>query len=295
MRKLVLALDSHALSAYQRCPQEHAYAHIQDLEPAQTVGFYDKGTLVHLMLALYYRLRRRGMNVQDAAMAVATKRFTRFAKTLNLDNADEKHILARFFEYIGYYANECVRPIGIEVGFSEKIFEDKNFLFLYEGRVDWIGYEFIKNMGHTLHFTDHKTRSASYELDYFKNQFYGYAWMLRKVYGKDYDLWGKVNYFGLQEDKTGSIKKEGKLFEKTWFKFSQEQINQWEKDTIWWFHKIAQSRMYKVFPRSWQCDRQFGECAFKKLCKAPIPRDKELVLIGKNYFVKRAKPWSAWS
>jgi hypothetical protein len=294
-QKLVLALDSHALSTYQRCGQEFDFSYIQHLENAQPVSYYDKGSLVHLLLALYYRLRRRGFSIDKAAMIICTKRFKRYAKKFSLTYEEEQFILSRFFEYVGHYKAEMLTPVGIETGFSEKIYEDKHFIFIYEGRIDLTAVSSIERAGRVLHFVDHKTRSQAYEIDNFKNQFFGYAWMMKKLYGPDYDGWGCVNYFGLQEDKTKSIAKSGKLFEKVWFNVTEDQIKQWERDTIWWFHKISQSKMYRIFPRSWQCDRKFGECEYKRICLQPTKELKKLISIDGVYYKKRQKEWSAWN
>lgn len=293
-QKLVLSLDSHALSSFPRCPKEHELAYVEHLEPIKIQSYYEKGTLIHLMLALYYKLRRRGFSVDKSVMLVTTKRFKRYSKLFDLSTEEQMTLLSRFFEYVSHYKNEMVKTVGIETGFSEKIYEDKNFLFIYEGRVDFIGFSIVENAGKILHFTDHKTRNQSYELDCFRNQFFGYAWMLRKVYGKDYQGWGCVNYFGLQEDKTKKIMKEGKLFERVWFNFTNAQIDQWEKDTITWFHRIAQARMFKIFPRSWNCERKFGECDFKRICKQPTNETKNLIKFDGIYYKKREKAWSAW-
>lgn len=292
MKKLILSADSHALSSYTRCPQEYKYSHIQNLETAQSKAFFDKGTLVHLMLGLYYRLRRRGFAADKAGLLVVSKRLPRWIKLFQLSKEEELLILGRFFEYVQNYQHEDIKPIGIEVGFSEILFENRNFLFIYEGRIDWIGYEKVGNE-YLLHFTDHKTRSANYGLDCFKNQFFGYAWMMRKVYGKDYKNWGKVNYFGLQADKTSKLSKDDKLFEKVWFHFTDAQIDQWEADTIFWFHRMLQSKVLNNWPRSWQCDRKFGICSFKKICNAATDWEKKLV-INSPVFKRNEKAWTAW-
>ena len=294
MPKLVLSFDSHALSTFQRCPEEFRLTHVKHLETAQSKSFYDNGTLVHLMLGLYYRLRRRGYSVEKASMAVIEKRYQRFCSKFPISQEDKMLILTRFAEYVSHYRNEMHQPVGIEVGFSEKLYENDSFIFIYEGRVDWIGKTFVEKMGRILHFEDHKTRSQNYELDVQKNQFYGYAWMMKKVFGKDYDGWGSVNYFGLQADKSQKMRKDGSLFERVWFQFSDKEILQWEKDTIFWFFRIAQAMLHNVFPRTWQCDRKFGVCPMKKICVQPEDWQKKLVMIDGVYFKRREKKWTAW-
>jgi len=283
MPQLILALDSHGLSAFQRCRREFKEANINHLESIVPKDFYDKGTLVHAILALYRRLRRRGFESGKAAL-LCSRRIDKFSADLSLDKQTKAFLVQKFFEYISYYKTDPAKTVGVEVGFSEVLYEDKKYLFIYEGRIDWIVMNYITGLGQRLAFVDTKTRSQDYDLNPYCNQFFGYAWALRQIFGTKYDLWGFVDYFGLQKTKTD--------FERSWFKFTEAQIQDWVRTTVYWYHQIISAQQFNIFPQNWQCSRKFGDCDFVRLCCEP--NEKIRNGLKKTYFRKRDSKWQAW-
>src|SRR6266699_693617 len=198
MNKFTLALDSAQLGTFKTCPQSFKFMFKQNLRlyglsrPAA-----DKGTIVHSMLDVYYTLNALNSKVDKLKHINTTVKLVKDNKLVQaygFDGETEQFIAKRFIQYGFKYYGKDFAPIvknnkvSVEIGFSVPIYEDKENLFILEGRIDLL----TRHPDFGLMFIDNKTQDRISFLYPYKLQFMCYALATRAKYGI-------INYFGLQQ------------------------------------------------------------------------------------------------
>ena len=248
MPKKVLALDSHGLSDFQRCPRLYKYTNILGIEPGITYEPFERGTTITMMLEAYYLAKREEKSIKQAITQIIQDIL--YMSSLPQDMKDLIEI--RFMRYIKHYKDESWFPIAMEseCAFSKILYEDSDYLFVYEGRPDMVVWlDFDKK--HKL-IIDHKSQSRRKDLYFYNNQVLGYSW------GLDIPNFA-YNYFGIQESGEPND-----WFRRSGHRFIERDIAKWKLQTIHWFKKIVEDE--SLYP-SLQCDGPYGLCAFKNLCE----------------------------
>ncbi len=271
--KKTLILNSHGLSDYQKCPQLFGYTNIQNLEPAMTYLPFAKGTLISTLLERYYTLQINDKLNKDNVWNVIQTTLYNESNPIRDDKELMPFLEMRMLQYWKFYQKESWVTIAVEEGYSKTIYEDDSHLFVYEGRPDWTGY-IDKEMNKLVH-ADHKSQSRHDNIYPFNNQALGYCW------ASEIDIF-IYNYFGLQT--TG---KPEDWFRRVPQRFSKQQIETWQNETIQWFFKILKDRERL---KSWQCTGKYGVCAYKKLCEASedwIRKD----LINREFKSRHYQSW----
>ena len=269
--KIVLVCDSHAISAYQRCPELYRLSTLRGLEPVTEYLPFKKGSIIAEMLEAYYNiLIERPIEKNDLIEIVA-----KHLLTSDLNQEIKDLIEFRFYRYWKFYKNDIWKPIACEgnTAFSKVIYEDSQHLFIYEGRPDLHMYWDRSHKKRAI--TDHKSQGYSYEYYPHNNQALGYCW------GLETDTFF-YNFFGLQE--TG---KPEDWFHRSSKIFTKEQIETWKQNTIQWFFKITRDQDYVA---SLQCTTKFGTCAFHQICEQPKNWVKE-GLLRRNFKQREHKVW----
>jgi hypothetical protein len=269
--KKVLKLDSHLLSNYQNCPKQFYYNGIRRIELARPVEFFQRGTVMTECLEDMYNQKHGGIWQPANMVDIAEKRVDKS------EMSDENKALVTrvFYQYCRYYAKEDWVPLATELPFSVVLYEDDEYIFIYEGRIDLLVFK--SRYDRQIIVTDNKTYSRESEIYPFNNQAMGYCYVLRTntfCY----------NYIGFTQ-----TKKPDDNFFRTQVKFSPQQIHDWKEDTIYWFHKIVRDEDYR---KSRQCEGKYGVCSFHELCENPfqVSRDQ---LITIKYKPNTHVAWSA--
>lgn len=246
-QKIVIA-DSHAISRFQECEAAYEFSNVIKIQTREERRGIDRGTVIATLLEEYYRARKNGELTREKIFEIIAKHLD----TSELSADDKDLIRFRFMKYYGHYKNENLEIIAVEpeTAFSKVIYEDKDYLFIYEGRPDII----FKTPGVNgiIYPADHKSRSQNHSIYFYNNQAMGYCWASRTQHFM-------YNFFGLQE--TGGAEK---WFERPTKVFTEDQILEWKEDTIEWFHRIARTTK---FLRSRRCQGKYGICEFHKLCE----------------------------
>src|SRR5215471_8255241 len=159
MKKLTLVLDSSQLSSYDECNRRWNYSSNMLIVPAQVDRkvVMDQGTLGHLYLEKYYesiingRTKTQAMqdmftlDVDNIVCAVCKNRVGQckgteheFKPLPNTLTKAERMVVREKLELYcyTYIAKEDIIPQTSEIGFSERIYEDDENLFVLEGRID---------------------------------------------------------------------------------------------------------------------------------------------------------------
>lgn len=306
MSKQVIKLSSHQLTDYQTCQEIFKYNTILNLEKQEPDKLLIKlktgeslelvpgerkrglviGTLFHWCLALYFRLVRRGF-AHDKAMFLAIRRFDRYKREFKLKKEDEILFAQKFMEYISFYSSKDTNllPVAVESGFSLKLYEDKAFVFIYEGTIDLICLDTESKL---IEAMDHKTQTRDYNLNPLSNQFIGYAWALYQKFPAEFSGNLTVNYIGFQKTKNADA-----CFTRDRFNISQDIVKEWKQETIYWFHRVAQSTQWHNYVKSRSaCDTKYGRCDYWALCRQT---DKFMYEDKINReFKQKDKIWQSW-
>lgn len=276
MSRLILQFDSHTVASYMRCENYYNLSTIQGLQPKGLNFGQFRGTQLHNLLYLFYKSKLKKLPYNQCVNN-AMRYLRLIGKTMK---SEDFMLLARkFAEYVGYYRSENIQPLAVEKGFSKILYEDQHYLFIYEGRIDFVG-KFANDPIH--YWVDHKSESRKEDLNPDSFQFLGYSWALGTTNGL-------INYIGFQESKGPS-----EAFRRTIVEHKRDLIAEWKEQLINIYFRIARSHDENYFPKNrTQCKPyQCRPCAFFDICHKTNPRMIQAII--EKDFEKRAVPWRAW-
>lgn len=288
MSKIVLTLNSHSLSDYQKCPRRYEYNALIQIEPAQTKKVFLLGTFWGKMMEIYYRAKIKygdkwGDNTAKK-LEILCRRMAKCAESeSNEFTENERNLLAtRILLYHKFYAAENWKPIAVETGFSIVLYEDDKYVFIYEGRPDRVmtipnpfrPYERV------VCISDDKTRAKNIDLVDFNNQVNGYLVAAKTN-------WFIYNYMGKQNEGGPS-----KYFQRQVVHRDDAALDRWKENTIKWYWRIINDMQINDFPQSMQCPGEYSNCEFLPLCSADTESEYNVVMA--NRFKKREEARKSW-
>jgi hypothetical protein len=216
-------------------------------------------------------------------------------------NAGERQqVKDRFVEYLMVEGTSipALRPHSpehVEVGFSKKIYEDDERLYILEGRIDLIG-QIANNVPDG--WADHKWQIRERDLYLSTIQFRNYSMVLEKEIGV-------VNYVRLAKKF-----EPGKTFKRDVISFSRTQIKWWEARVIEMFNRvenaISSSLIESNFEKDWQWYQENDSLRRRSACSGrygyPCPYTPICENAGNTQFIKliettdfKKKPvWRPW-
>jgi hypothetical protein len=320
MSKITIIRDSTQISSFLDCPQMWKLEHDEQLalslaapKDAMTMGSYG-----HRMLEIFYKSRARRESITTGLdMAMAFNPDNEFCKCQHaesfhinglcalcvgdlytkdkshhlftpaiypLDKEQRELVKERVRLYIYTYAADDFIPDHedhVEVGFSEKIFEDDNKLYILEGKMDLV----MPHRGMKT-WCDHKFQLSKHDLYEKDIQF------------RNYDLVAQapvacINYIRLTK------KVDTTTYERKWFGFSKPERDFWRRRLIQIYDKMYYFELNGITPNDYQwnmCKGKFknSKCAFTALCEESfipdVVKQKKIAL----YHIKpKWKPWEA--
>lgn len=303
MPRQVLVLDSSQISTFLECPTKWELINIESLAKSNVVDDpLSAGTLMHKYLEIYYTAIGRGIPPDKA---------TRLALEFNPDEKDEsdKHqyplgseirqqLTNRFLEYTMVYSQGdyevATRPRHkisidandlpyddydceplVEQGFSYELYNTNEFLFVLEGRIDFIG----STKGNPL-WMDHKLQFRERSLYKKRIQFRNYSLAL------GYNL-GIINYIRMHKSasKTTLVREP--------ISFSSYENRVWADELRDIYRRIAGELAsgHLELNRD-SCEGKFGyRCQFTDVCEEYNETTK--AAIKARDFVKREE-WKPW-
>lgn len=302
MSRTTLVLDSSQISSWLECPQKWDFAYEQCVTKHNTLDDpMVAGTLMHKYLELYYTLRGQGISPKTACEMSAK---------FNPDEADasDKHqyplgaeirtqVKQRFLEYCMVYQNDydvATRPklviqmrkeTGlpydsyvpeplIEQGFSYELLNTPEYLFVLEGRIDFLG----STHGNPL-WMDHKLQFRQRSLYKKSIQFRNYA------LATGYNL-GVVNYIRMHKVATKDTLVREPI------SFSSNENRQWATELRDIYVAIAKSKQAPPRKNRDSCSGKFGyACQYTDICEEWNPGTAEAIKAQKYVQVAKWCPW----
>jgi PD-(D/E)XK nuclease superfamily len=313
MPKQVVILDSSQIDAYLTCPQMHNYNYTQSLVQAGTSSKKDEamlmGTYGHKMLEIYYKCLGRGKTPTNAIEAAEA--FNPDNETCTCGHSEMDHLTTgclqnkceckewkpqpfpldvtvrslvkqRFREYCWTYAANDFKPISdesVELGFSYNLYEDDNYLFILEGRIDILG-----TIGGMPIFADHKFQLRARDLYKKSIQFRNYALASERSTGI-------INYIRLTK------KVDNTTYKRDVTSFSRAELLDWKEQLIQIYYQIAEDEILiplnkHIYKNYAACSGKFGyPCNYTQLCEEIDPKVRENKLV--QLYTKRQE-WKPW-
>lgn len=298
-QKLILALDSHRISAFELCPMKDKYENVEQLTPRAVSTAFKKGANVHKVLEHYWRgkqyQKRFGLTDTQCIQLgqnVLRRHFSKLyaaastKKEQALVQEEWQFHLSKYMEYVSVHQKQKWEVLGTEVGFSVVLYEDPDVIFILEGRIDMI----IRNQARPASWVDFKTQSREYKLYKNANQFCAYSWVLSQQFGIHNGAYGFLDYYGLQKSKEGT-----EAFVTDSVFYTPEYLAEWRREKIQTYRHILACRLSNSFEkRRTACDfGKFGWCPYIRLCdNDTAPREVQASL--RKIYYKQEKPWSPW-
>ena len=303
-----LILDSSQISAHEECPTIWANRGLIAIDRNAPSGSVigeamAMGTLGHKYLEIYYTelCKTKGDSevAARAALAFDPDAADQTDPQYPLDLNNRAKVNQRFCDYLlnypaandyipafkpkhtivardGMLVDSFVRDPLIEKGFSYKLFESSEYLFVLEGRIDFMG----ETKDGTTLWMDHKFQLREHLLYNKAIQFRNYA----LATGLNLAV---INYIRLH-DKIGP-----KTFVRQPLSFSSLEMRYWKEELTEIFVRIAKECARGEFPQNRNsCGGAWGRpCQFTPLCEEYNLATREAV--RKRDFAPR-KEWRPW-
>lgn len=278
MEKQIFIIDSSQLSDWNTCHYKYYLRYIMNegkgLTPIMREHSLDIGTVIHELLRVYYFLRKQGGIPHEKIVLSCIKRGRYFlGEKSDLSAEDSEFVLSIFKEYCEYYRNETWIPLEVELPFVRKCYEDENYIFLIQGKVDLIVK--IPGLSETI-IVDHKTRSRFRPESKLDNQKLIYS----KFLGIDTFLINKIGLFKTKGSKEKFLRDDP-------ISYSEDFIEEWFKEFVFTLKEIIAYKKLSFFKRNpSSCDKWAG-CVYKPWCNEEPERRNGLI----NMIYKIGEIW----
>ena len=280
MSRKNIILDSQILNGIQLCPQRTDFQFNQDLQPPITSEPLESGGLLHVMMESYYHdvmmcgteITYDNKNFQDSIERAILIGETH-NKDLNLPSEVTNEIIYQFKENISHHRMDGWKILEVEKAFISELYKDEELGIYLTGKIDVIAE--VPNYGVVV--VDHKSSRRSQEVEPLSNQFTLYSWAtgIKTVI---------INKVGFQK----TIPPE-KRFSRHPLFYTNEQIDRWCKNTIWW----CKFYVFCLENDSWpenrtSCDK-YGGCIYTPICRSAT-NEGMIAQISNNYI--KGKKWN---
>lgn len=278
--KQIYVIDSQILNTIQDCARKTNLSFgSRSLEPVVKPDYFEKGDLLHQMLAQYYKLRKNRQNwsknnkthADIVQICIKVGRLAAVSMSLEVDVVEE--VINAFWQYCTYTANDgWDNIVSIEEVASKILYEDDAIIILYQGKIDLS----ISITNCNLLPVDHKSSSRRGKPHHLSNQFQGYCWLL----GVNNII---INKIGFQK-----TLKDNEKFERHTLSYSPDLLEEWRENSIFWIRQYISYTEANYFPTNYtSCDKYSG-CIFEQTCRqSKEVREYKLTQL----FTERKEKW----
>lgn len=275
-----IIFDGSILNEVQLCAARAQFSHELNLRPAEGPATpLEEGDLLHHILENYYNgIKNKGVELLydnssfDAFIEQCVSDGETYAVNKNLLPQEVSTVIYQFQEYVKHYRMDGLTIKEVERPFIVPVYEDDEITISYTGKIDLIGD--APNFGTSI--IDHKKSSRTQVPSSLSNQFTGYSFAtgIRMVI---------VNKIGFQK----TLSPEDR-FKRYPIFYTDNQIERWKKNTIWWGLQYAFYIENDTWPENrTSCDKYAG-CIFTPICEASTQEAREWIMTTR--FIT-GEPW----
>lgn len=275
----IYVVDSQILNTASSCQRQAHYTFDKNLEPIIKPDYFEKGDMLHQMLAEYYKLRKHKSRWQQnnkshldiINICINIGRRAAVKMTLKIETIEE--VVNTFTEYATHFINDgWDNVIAVEQVASKILYQDDLMTILYQGKLDLV----ISMPQIPILPIDHKSSSRRGTPNYLSNQFQGYCWLLN------------VNNIIINKIGFQTSLKPAEKFERPIMSYSPPTLEEWQQQAIYWIKKyIADGEIGFYPPNYTSCDKYAG-CIFQKVCaRTEDARDFKLATL----FQEKSEKW----
>lgn len=278
MKTLLISPNSLNLSS---CMTRYMYDKLVEAAPVNKPKFLDKGDVMHLMLAEYYREKMKPAGERPShhdMIEKAIEEGRRKVITLDIDVVEsEDEVISTFRDYCLFWQQDNYIPIAVEQEIITTLYErpdsdeGEGLRVLMQLIVDII---FENSQGRKI-WTDHKTRSRNFEPIPLSNQFMAYAFFS----GTSLSM---RNNIGFQK----SLPPE-KKFTRDLFPYPKEVLEHWRMWSVYRAEMIDRCIKEGEFPPDFTKCSEFSGCWFVDVCMQP-PEERQRFL-NENFLRRKRK------
>lgn len=284
MSKTTIIRDSTQISTFLDCPRMWQLSHSERL--TLSLGRVNDpmamGTLLHKYMEIYYKGRASGFSINNSMEKALDFNPDKPPDELfPLDTAKRDLVKERFRVYAYTYSMDDFIPLSpdhVEVGFSYKLYEDDEKLYILEGR-----YDILADHRGMRTWVDHKGQMRMRDL------------YNKSVQFRNYDLVTEasiacINYIRLTQkvDSTTYVRK--------WVSFSSVERAFWKRRLIQIYDKMLEYERNGITPNDYNwgmCSGKFGyPCEFTSLCEESYLPD--VVEQKKKQLYHIREEWKPW-
>lgn len=250
MAKRIIAIDSQMLEGIQTCSRYYNYTFVRHVTSQHSKETLERGTLVHTILAEYYR---NGKDI-DAAITAS------WGEPLGLTGEETEIVHLNLRDYAKHYAGdrwEAIEVNGkpmVEQVATKILFEDENFIFLYQGVIDLGVCLSGMSLPEGSVIVDHKSAIRKWMVTDLSNQFLGYCWMT----GNQRLI---KNEIGFQK-----TLKPAERFIRHLLTYEQSRIEEWVSNSIGWIKQLIFHLESNQWPMNLSSCTKYGGCTFLGVC-----------------------------
>lgn len=259
MSQRIVSISPSALNN-SNCFRKYKYAQIDRWRSRYRPSYFDKGTLLHRYLEVYYTARFNSQH-SDLAMSEALDTVAPEIVAMQLSLEEAGECAEIFKEYVKVYRDEPWIPIEMESVFSFIIYEDDEIQILAEGRKDLV-VDVPHSTGVMRAVVDHKSRGRTQKVNSLN-----YAYPI-------YALASGVNTVIDNELGTQKSTPKAGRFKRTALSYSPARLEEVRENIAYKVKSIMHHADMDVFPPNFSA---CGFCQFKKVCDAE-PELREFIL-----------------
>jgi hypothetical protein len=269
-----IILDSQILSTVMSCGRltDFRFNHKLVSNTGKPTSF-EKGSIVHKFLEVYYRGIIQGLRKQEAEgyAHTAAVEYAQSNEVRNTSPEDIAWAIQTCHQYLEFYKNDFWIPLEVECVKGEVLYEDDEVRVLWKAKFD-----LISDTNQGIYPIDHKTMSQRRDTLTLNNQFIGQCILLktRLMF---------INKVGFQK----SLKPEER-FTRVTINYTADRLLEWQSVILPYWAKIylmyAESEYWP--PNFSHCENIYGTCAFKNICE--VDRGIREEMLGQDFIVGTA-------
>lgn len=248
MKNIVLSVSK--INNFSLCKRLFFFSDVLDREPLNIDSKLESGSLFHELLKNHYNSKMTEKEIDFERVIDQARNYS--SVNLDLDTEDIEKTLKLYAEYFHFYQYENWIPKDVEQSFIKEIYSDDDLRLFIEGKID-----LIVETKNGLAVVDHKKTGYDSDPVDRDNQKLAYCWATG------------IKEFIINQCGTQKTKKLEDRLRRYYFRFTDQQIKEWEDSVIDIAFEMLDSLSSNRYPARYISCARFGrKCNFYEVCNS---------------------------